>query len=178
MRRSLSIWWLHPGAPFATAGIAIALAAYWIPESVYRTNWRTPKFFDLKGLWTTLACCVVFALAALLATWFLSRAPRPVSASTGVEGIPWSAMRKLFAGSFYLCVLGYAVWVVLAIQRGMTFQAVLEVLAGEKGAMFDARFTYLPTVGGVTTLTQFGTASIVFGAIIGFYCGWRPVRFK
>jgi hypothetical protein len=61
-------------------------------------------------------------------------------------------------------VLGYLLWVILAVQRGMTLQIVGEVLLGEKGAMYDARFTYLPTVGGVTTLTQFGTASVILGA--------------
>src|SRR5262249_52399018 len=42
--------------------------------------------------------------------------------------------------------------------------------------MYDARFTYLPTVGGVTTLTQFGTAAAVLGAVIGWNIGWKRVR--
>ena len=50
---------------------------------------------------------------------------------------------------------------------------VLGVVSGEKGAMYDARFTYLPTVGGVTTLTQFGTAAMILGAIVGCRLGWR-----
>jgi oligosaccharide repeat unit polymerase len=174
----LSIWWLHPGALFATAGVAIAVCAYLIPESVYRSNWRTPKFFDLHGFWITLACCAVFSAGTLLATGFLHRAPRPVDQAVGLESIPWNAMRKLFVFAFYLALFGYALWIVLAIQRGMTLQAAMEVISGEKGAMYDARFTYLPTVGGVTTLTQFGTAAAILGTIIGFYSGWRPVRVK
>jgi oligosaccharide repeat unit polymerase len=44
--------------------------------------------------------------------------------------------------------------------------------------MYDARFTYLPTVGGVTTLTQFGSACMIFGALLGVCQGWRAVRLR
>ena len=43
-------------------------------------------------------------------------------------------MNALFRLSFYLCLLGYLLWVILAVQRGMTLQIVGEVLLGEKGA--------------------------------------------
>jgi hypothetical protein len=82
--------------------------------------------------------------------------------------MPARFLEALFRASFYLCLLGYALWIVLAIQRGMTLSNVVDVLAGEKGAMYDARFTYLPTVGGVTTLTQFGSAAMILGAMLGF----------
>jgi oligosaccharide repeat unit polymerase len=50
--------------------------------------------------------------------------------------------------------------------------------AGDKGAIYDARFSYLQTVGGVTTLTQFGTVVVILGAILGFRLGWKVVRAK
>jgi oligosaccharide repeat unit polymerase len=75
-------------------------------------------------------------------------------------------------------VLGYAIWMGLAIQRGMTLSNVAEIVAGEKGAMYEARFSYLPTVGGVTTLTQFGTAAAILGAVLGFCQGWKGVRWR
>jgi oligosaccharide repeat unit polymerase len=60
----------------------------------------------------------------------------------------------------------------------MTLQTVWDVIAGEKGAMYDARFSYLQTIGGVTTLTQVGTVVTILGAILGFRRGWHQVRFK
>jgi len=88
--------------------------------------------------------------------------------------LTWKAIGKLFRASFYLCLLGYALWIALAVQRGMTPSVVLGVLSGEKGAIYDARFIYLPTVGGVTTLTQFGSAAMVLGAILGFSRAGEP----
>src|SRR5260370_24040280 len=180
--RARAIWWLHPAALFSTVGIVMGLCAYLMPASTYWIYWRSPKFFDLHGVWITRACCAVLAVGAVLRTWMLARTPRVILDSGHgrgwVETIPWTTMAKLFKLSFYLCLLGYALWVGLAIQRGITPQTVVGVLAGEKGAMYDARFTYLPTVGGITTLTQFGIAAVILGALIGFCRGWRTVRFK
>src|SRR5258706_3951956 len=178
-RLDSGIWWLHPAFVFGTAGVVIAIAAYVIPESTYRAYWRMPKFFDLRALEITFACVAVFIFGALLGTAFMSRVKPAGQAATDLsDRIPWRFVGTLFRISFYLCVLGYSIWMGLAIQRGMTLSNVAEILAGEKGAMYDARFTYLPTVGGVTTLTQFGTASVTLGAVIGFFRGWKSVRFK
>lgn len=173
-----SIWWLHPACLFGAAGVTIAISAYAIPESTYRAYWRMPKFFDAQGLWLSLACCGVFALAAALSAGFARRLAGFGTTADLVEEIPWSVMQTLFRASFYLALLGYALWAGLAIQRGMTIQSAWDVIAGERGAMYDARFTYLQTVGGVTTLTQFGTAAAVLGAVIGICQGWAKVRGK
>ena len=171
-------WWLHPGSVFGISGLLIASAAYFISESSYRNYWRTPKFFDLSALETTLACVAVFVFGALLGQALISRSRRDGSPGATDQAIPWPLITILFQVSFYLCLVGYALWMGLAIQRGMTLTNVVEILVGEKGAMYDARFSYLPTVGGVTTLTQFGTAAMILGAILGFGQGWKPVRWK
>jgi oligosaccharide repeat unit polymerase len=172
------IWWLHPAVPFGAAGVVIGLSAYVIPESTYRTYWRMPKFFDAQSLWVTLACCGLFLFATFLSSRFMSGLPRPAMQVQPADKFPLELMAKLFRVTFYLTVLGYSLWAGLAIQRGMTIQNALDVIAGEKGAMYDARFSYLQTVGGVTTLTQFGTVVMILGAIMGFRQGWGPVRSK
>lgn len=176
-QEAAAIWWLNPATVFSVAGVVIGVAAYAIPESLYRAFWRMPKFFDLEGLALTLACVAVFAFAVLLGTRLAAR-PAPGAETPAEEKIPESVLRRLFNLSFTLCVLGYALWLGLAVQRGITATIVLDILRGEKGAMYDARFTYLPTVGGVTTLTQFGTAVAILGFILGFRFGWRPVAPK
>jgi oligosaccharide repeat unit polymerase len=175
--RGASIWWLHPAAPFAIAVPLIGLAAGAIPESSYRTLWRTPKFFDSYAMTISLACSAVFVLGAVMSSRLTTRAngARP---EAGTDAIPDRALAILFQLSFYLCVLGYLLWAGLAISRGITLDTVMGVASGEKGAMYDARFTYLPTVGGITTLTQFGTAAMIVGAVLGARKGWSQVRFK
>src|SRR5882762_2407794 len=182
-RQAPSVWWLHPAFPFGAAGMLIGVLAYGIPESMYQTYWRTPKFFGLDGLEVTLAAVAVFTFGTILGAGFIGRLLGvrrgwDLKDSSFQQVLTWKAIGKLFRASFYLCLLGYALWIALAVQRGMTPSVVLGVLSGEKGAIYDARFIYLPTVGGVTTLTQFGSAAMVLGAILGFSRGWRPVWSK
>ena len=173
-----SIWWLHPACVVGTSGLLIGSAAYVIPESIYRNHWRTPKFFELSALEVTLACVAVFVFGAVLSQAFISRTRPRVQAHGRDEAMPWRMIALLFQVSFYLCLVGYALWIGLAVERGMSLTNVVDILKGEKGAMYDARFTYLPTVGGVTTLTQFGTAAMILGAILAFGQGWKTVRWK
>ena len=177
-RLDSSIWWLHPACVVGTSGLLIGTAAYAIPESIYRSHWRTPKFFELGALEVTLACVAVFVFGAVLSQAFISRTRPRVRVDGRDEEMPRRMIALLFQVSFYLCLLGYALWIGLAVERGMSLTNVVDILHGEKGAMYDARFTYLPTVGGVTTLTQFGTAAMILGAILAFGQGWKAVRWK
>jgi hypothetical protein len=173
-QRAAGIWWLHPAFVFAAAGVVISVAAYRISESTYRTYWRTPKFFDEQALRITFFCVIVFVFGSLAGTRLVSSAFRAVRAQPQ-DKLPWGLISLLFRISFYLCLLGYALWVALAIGRGITMSVLWDVLNGEKGAMYEARYVYLPTVGGVTTLTQFGSAAMILAAIVGFGRGWKGV---
>ncbi len=170
------IWWLHPAFLVGTFSVVLGAAAYLYEESSYRANWRTPKFFDFQALLITLACAAVFAIGSGLSSRLIGLMPRTQASSEGPGWEHRAFLEKLFSLSFWLCVIGYGLWIGLAIQRGMTFGVLVGVLAGEKGAMYEARFTYLPTVGGVTTLTQFGTAAMIVGAMLAARFGWRTVR--
>jgi hypothetical protein len=123
----------------------------------------------------TLACVAVFFFGAMLSSQYLSRFAPPL-AQQNTPQIRWDLVTTFFRLSVWLAVIGYLIWIGLAIQRGMTLTSAVGVLTGEKGAMYDARFTYLPTVGGVTTLTEFGSAAAIFGAILGTNTGWAMVR--
>jgi len=179
-RNLLRLWWLNPAILFSVCGVLIGVAAYVIDESSYRAYWRTPKFFDANALMITLACIAAFVFGAVLSITQTARviAGAPNDVSSLKERIPWGVVLTLFRISFWLTLLGYALWIGLAIQRGITPEVVMGVMAGEKGAMYDARFNYLPTVGGVTTLTQFGTAAAVLGALYVCIHGWAMVRWK
>ena len=175
--RSTGIWWLHPASAFATAGVGVGISAYIISEPTYRAYWRTPKFFDGDALCMTLFCVAVFVLGSFCGARLLP--PRRIGGNGGPSEVLLPNMLSvLFRLSFWLCVLGYLLWAALAIQRGITLSVITGVLTGEKGAMYDARFTYLATVGGVTTLTQFGSAVMVLAARIGRGGGWSNVRTK
>jgi hypothetical protein len=169
------IWWLHPAAIFGIAGTGIGAAAYLLPEETYRTYWRTPKFFDGQALEVTLLCVAVFVFGSVCGGWLAKgRAVRP-GGDDGLARTPQDVLYVLFRASFWFCLLGYVLWTTLAIRRGITTGDVLGVLTGEKGAIYEVRYTYLPTVGGVTTLTQFGSVVMVLGALLGYPQNWRLV---
>lgn len=177
--RAPSIWWMNPAYVVVSFSVVLGFAAYLYDEQTYRANWRTPKFFDLHALLVTLACAAVFAIGSLLSSRLMNRIP---ALTQGVGEDRRSDhkrfLEKLLSISFWLCVAGYGLWIGLAIQRGITMSTVIGIIAGEKGAMYEARFTYLPTVGGITTLTQFGTAAMIVSAILVCRYGWRIVRTK
>jgi hypothetical protein len=69
-----------------------------------------------------------------------------------------------------LVLVGYAIWIILAVTRGLTFSVVLSGLTGQ-GAGIKGVKNYLGTVPGITTLTQFSsTAAALCGVLrkIGF----------
>jgi hypothetical protein len=180
-RNLVTLWWLNPAILFSACAVPIGIAAYLIDESFYRSFWRTPKFFDMNALLATLACLAVFSFGAVVSNRQLARIdPRGTgtNAETLADRLPRSALLTLFRIAFWLTLLGYGLWIGLAIQRGITPDVVLRVAAGEKGAMYEARFNYLPTVGGVTTMAEFGIAAAIFGALYGSIHGWVAVRWK
>src|SRR5206468_8207569 len=116
--RNPGIWWLHPSSVFSLAGVVIGVAAYMVPESMYRTYWRTPKFFEWSALALTLCCVAVFAFGSFCGSKLQIDYKR-TETSDWAANIPWKLVFSLFRYSFYLCVLGYVIWAALAIQRGM-----------------------------------------------------------
>jgi hypothetical protein len=177
-KQAPAIWWLNPAVVFGVAGVLIGIAAYAIPEPLFRTYWRMPKFFDGTGLALTLACVAVFGFGVTLGSKLFTRAAASLPQLPAVPDIPGGLLTRLFNICVALSILGYAIWLGLAIQRGITLSAITDIMKGEKGAMYDARFTYLPTVGGVTTLTQFGTAAAILGVLLGCRTGWKRVAPK
>jgi oligosaccharide repeat unit polymerase len=175
MNRERELWWLNPAKISAVMGVIVALGAYLVPESTYRTFWYTPKFFDTQQLWITLACIAAFSSGA----WASSSSrlhPRPIeSNSDWMENIPWKFVTRVFNGCFYLSLLAYIAWAGAAISRGANLQLASGVLHGDKGASYVMKEVYLGTISGVTTLTQLAMTAIVLGVMIGLARGWRGV---
>lgn len=168
------IWWLHPGWIVLAMGVVVITAAYLIPDSAFRLDWRTPKHFNAAAL---VVCC---AAVAAFATGAFSGALEPRGSATRepMQDLPWESIRKAFSFCFWSTVAGYVAWAGAAAARGASLSLVLGVLRGEKGASYVMKETYLGTISGVTTLTQFGIAAVVLGAMIAGEHGWKSVRLR
>jgi hypothetical protein len=164
-------WWMHPIPVFAGLNGLTATAAFLADSKVYREVWRTPKYFTEAALFTTLSVILVFCLGVRLTAG---------NQSTHSHEFEWRGSASfplaltLFKVSFWLCTMAYAIWAALGISRGLTIGVLKSIFTG--GVDVITLRTYLETVPGLTTCTQFGIAAVVLGSIIGSSVGWRIVR--
>jgi hypothetical protein len=176
MNRERELWWLNPAYIVGLMGGLLTLAAFIIPESMYRTYWRTPKYFDANALRMVLACVGVFTCGAMAGGFQrIYKGAGQLSAVDWTERMPWTFLGRVFNGCFYLSLLGYLAWAGAAISRGATLELALGVLHGDKGASALMKEVYLVTISGVTTLTQLAIVCLLLAVLIGIREGWRRV---
>src|SRR5712671_6201166 len=119
MVRERELWWLNPACIVGIMGGLLTLAAFIIPESMYRTYWRSPKYFDANALRMVLACVGVFTCGAMAGGFRrVYKGASQLSSIEWTERVPWTFLRRVFNACFYLSLLGYVAWVGAAISRG------------------------------------------------------------
>ena len=168
-----AIWWLHPGALFTLVCGSVIVAAWLIPASVYQNNWGSTKYFDDATFLFGLGAVAVFAIGVSVSR------PRSTAEADNPEwasAVDWPRAQMLFRLCCGLCFAGYAIWAGAAISRGANLELVQGVLTGEKDATYLMKDTYLVTLGGLTTLTQFGIAAVILGCVLASAGYWRAVR--
>jgi predicted secreted protein len=84
----------------------------------------------------------------------------------------------LFRLSFILTVVAYGIWFAVGIAHGLNLSVIYDVIRGSSDATYDIKDTYLATIPGVTTATEFGLAVIALGVPLGVATGWRGVRWQ
>lgn len=175
-RKIRQLWWLNPAWVGGAMGVLVSLAAFAVPDWMYRFYWRTPKFFYETQLWLALACTACFVAGAVLGQWRRRTCGAEQNLPALWSTLPWRAVYRVFYLCFWLSIAGYIAWAAVAASRGASLLLALDVLRGEKGASYAMKEVYLVTVSGVTTLTQFGIAALLLGVWIGIAKGWRAVR--
>lgn len=172
MSESRQLWWLNPAWVAGLMGLIVSVGAYAIPEPMYRTFWRTPKFFDGYFLALSLGMTAAFVLGAMAATG----SGKSPARGDWKDELPWPLLTRCFWICFHGSLAGYLIWAGVAIARGANLALAVGVMTGEKGAAGLMKDNYLVTISGVTTLTQLGLAAMVLGIMIGAAKGWGQVR--
>jgi oligosaccharide repeat unit polymerase len=166
-------WWLHPIPIFVGLNGLTGIAAFSAAPAIYLQMWRTPKFFTDFSLLLTAAVIVTFSAGVSLA---LANQPDYKLKLDWPGTVSFSQALFLFNASFWLCTGAYTVWISLGISRGLGPSILKSIFSG--GVSIYTLRTYLETVPGVTTGTQFGIAAVILGALIGGAAGWKVVRRK
>jgi len=167
------VWWLHPIAIFVGLNGLTGVAAMLADPDVYLKMWRTPKYFGGYAMVLTAAILIAFSAGV----WLARSKQSGYSSTTEWRGVvSLSQTLMLFNVSFWICVMGYAFWVGIGLSRGLGMAALRAVFVrGEEVYWFR---TFLQTIPGVTTCTQFGIAAVVLGCLIGAGGKWNLVRRK
>ena len=166
-------WWLHPIAIFVGLNGLTGAAAFFADSKIYMELWRTPKYFTEFTALVTVGVIILFSVGARLGAGTHAY----YSGEFEWRGtVSFPRALALFKLSFWLCMMAYAVWIALGVSRGLSIGVLKQIFTG--GADVIALRTYLETVPGVTTCTQFGIAAVVLGCIVGSSVGWRLVRGK
>ncbi|WP_232547775.1 O-antigen polymerase [Propioniciclava soli] len=142
-----TVWWLHPAVLLlGLPGLTLALSIMFSDQD-YRRLWGTPRVLEpsLVALMATgLLACIAGVLVAQVRAAGTVRAPAGGDVTT-----------LLHRGAVVFLVLALLGNVFLLASAAASGMLTLEALTGQRGG------EKVPTVPGVTTLTQFGIANVV-----------------
>jgi hypothetical protein len=167
------IWWLHPIPIFVGLNGLTGIAAFLATPRTYYELWRTPKYFTQPMLLLTAGVMMAFCVGVMLARL----KPSSYYGEMVWHGtVSFSQALTLFKLSFWLTVMAYLTWASLGVSRGLGLSVLKAIFTG--GLSIYTMRTYLATVPGITTCTQFDIAAVILGALIGSAVGWNVVRHK
>ncbi len=166
-----TLWWLNPLAVMLSLHVPLLLIAYAVPEWAYSQLWFEPKYFDFYA-----AAISMLMIFAWLVGFVLTKKAGQDGAPMQMTSVDLRNIRSLFNIAFVLTILGYASMITAAVLRGMTPSVLMAALQGEKNVMPQLKDVYFVTVPGLTTLTQFGPATAIFGVLLAHYEGWSTIK--
>lgn len=152
--RPRTVWWLRPEWFVLVFVIPTAVGALTIPAGDYILNWGTPKYFNATALFSIIAAALLFIVPAVVVRRVSAR---PVARNLWVSELQPRELRfalTAYRVMFVLTVAGYAIWMFLAVSRGVSVDE-LKSLFSDRTTAYALKTTLAP-VTGLTTLSQFG----------------------
>jgi hypothetical protein len=165
-------WWLHPLSLVAFVPLCSALLAISLPVSAYRI-WGTPKYLSVESSALLLLGLLSLILGVVISS---ARGLRTSDLSLTVSARAVRALDRVYRVLFCLTLIGYALWIGLAVGNGVGTAQLLDVLQQQKDAIGDLKSSARP-VAGLTTLTQFGPMCVAIGMVLHRVTG-RPRTYR
>lgn len=156
------LWWLNPAIVFSLMVPGTMALAYNLPRSSY-VLYRVPKYIDETHLFLSIMAAMMVAAGFIWATR-TGKVPQ-----SNVESYA-NLLTKAFFTFAGLTLLGYAIWIVVAMSRGFNPALFLKFFAGgDLDFVLDLKDTYFKTIPGVTTAAQFQVSAVVLGLMPGVF---------
>lgn len=155
-------WWAHPAWALVALTGGTGLVAVLLPDATYQEQWHTSKYLD-ANMTQVLALLFTVCLLALVIAALPTTGARATTITFTTRQLAYlrSAGRILLA----LSLMGYALWVGIAVLNGVGFGDLEAVLERSSGAIGGLKSMARP-VAGLTTLTQCGPLAVAVGAIL------------
>ncbi len=164
-------WICSPAGLLSVVALPAVAWTLLLPPESFPELFGQPAFLDGELRRAALVNVAVLLVACAVG------APHRLGRGTTIEldgpRARWldQAVRSLAFVTF----AAYAIWLVLAVVRGLRLSAVTALISGTSGSMYVLRHEYLQTVGGVTTWMQLG-AVVVPLAVLRARAGIRRAR--
>jgi hypothetical protein len=155
----VNLWWLHPLTTVLLALVPFVIAAHLMDGQDYKEQWMTQKYLDRKTAVLLFAVVAAFA-AGCIGRTLTNRRTAPVNVQIDYYRLQW-----MFLLSFLFTALGYIFWAGVCYTHGVGFSQVFALLRGDSSASTVIK-ELGTTIPGLTTATQLGMATAIFGAML------------
>lgn len=153
-------WWLHPAWALVLMVGSTAVVSVALPPQYYRI-WGTTKFLD-SSLSVQLLFGILLVFTGILFSNYRNARGGHVEISFGPTQLAY--LRKAYKLLLTLTLLGYLLWVAVALSEGVRSSDLISVLQRDEGAISELKANSRP-IGGLTTLTQFGPVAVILGFV-------------
>jgi hypothetical protein len=163
-----ALWWLRPLPVLALIGYSSALAAYFLSPRIYWEQWKEIKVFTSKDLVWSLWAITILSLGIALGNALISRrGETDVGIKTMGAAMEPATLKRVFKVLYRVTLLGYVIWIGVAVHRGVRLSMIFEALARNGPAIFQLK-KQLTSVSGVTTIVEVGIAAGIVGSYLLF----------
>ncbi len=159
------VWWTDPTAAVILLALPGLAAAYFSSPATFREIWNTPKAIGPTTAGLMLAGILLFVIGSMVA--HIGASPSSGRArwgtlSPGAEHI----LRRTYPWLVASTVFGYAAWISNGVLRnGLRLADMTSVLTTQDNRDLIVK-DKLPTLPGISTLTQVGLAVVVVGVLL------------
>lgn len=174
-------WWLSPFWAFLLSTIPVAVCAIFLEERQYLENWRVHKFVDAEAATILFGAIAAYVVGHWIGMFTYSRTPNRNSPNLSslasnyrdsqvLANVLWS----WFKVGMILTVFGYVVWIVSAVQHGVSLSLAVGAFTGAPPDSIYVLRAKAETVPGLSTCVQFGMATATLGSIL-LVSGYGPL---
>jgi oligosaccharide repeat unit polymerase len=163
-KKSGAVWWLSPVSVPLIVSVLSIVPTLLISDQRFRALWKTPKVITTETYLLFMAAGLALAVGAFAVLAAFPAKPRRSNAWPGLDDTEIRVLRTSSTVLVTLTVIGYVAFIGAAIRAGVGIPELTAALGPD--SYHSGIKEQIGTVPGVTTLTQFGIASVIVSSLL------------